>query len=477
MKKSKAKRKAKKKTHSKLYVKALHRLLFASTISLLAFMILTALFYFVAHGSMNHIYLGSISLNGTDSQARIEQKISGAASQYKITLQYPDATTKTFPLSSTGLDIDVKASAQSAKQFMRQAVPERLRWWDPVYLPLEVKANTAYLKNFINQDATQVTLTPEDAALAQDSGSIVITPSKQGKANEIGNAYTAVFNAVAALQTAPLVLKPAVLQPAITTADLKASQDKVNKILSQEVKFNIDGHEIAASKSDIAGWIELSPVNKQKTVDVSVDSGKVLNYINKVARQYIQPPRSRLVTATDSGQVVLDPGANGLDVVNKNQTAADTAKKLLDNKGLKVDLSVKYAAAQTIETEAYDKWLVADVSTKRMYAYEGTTLVKSFLISAGAPKTPTVIGKYAIYAKYKSQDMTGANADGSRYFQPDVPYINYFYKDYAVHGNYWRPASYFGNINSSHGCIGINVQDSAWIYNWAPIGTPVIVHS
>jgi lipoprotein-anchoring transpeptidase ErfK/SrfK len=104
-------------------------------------------------------------------------------------------------------------------------------------------------------------------------------------------------------------------------------------------------------------------------------------------------------------------------------------------------------------------------------------LVHTFLVSAGAPKTPTVLGKYAIYSKLRSQDMTGNNADGSRYFQPAVPYVNYFYGGYAIHGNYWRPDSWFGNINSSHGCIGVNVSDGAWIYNWAAIGTPVIVHS
>jgi lipoprotein-anchoring transpeptidase ErfK/SrfK len=203
----------------------------------------------------------------------------------------------------------------------------------------------------------------------------------------------------------------------------------------------------------------------------------VLQYINKIAKPYVQPPRSRLITNTDSGQVILDNGANGIDVVQKDQTATDVAKKLLDGKDFKTDLSIKYAAAQTVEVQPYDKWFVADITTKRMYAYEGTTLVHTFLVSAGAPKTPTVLGKYAIYSKLRSQDMTGNNADGSRYFQPAVPYVNYFYGGYAIHGNYWRPDSWFGNINSSHGCIGVNVSDGAWIYNWAAIGTPVIVHS
>jgi lipoprotein-anchoring transpeptidase ErfK/SrfK len=73
--------------------------------------------------------------------------------------------------------------------------------------------------------------------------------------------------------------------------------------------------------------------------------------------------------------------------------------------------------------------------------------------------------------------MTGPNADGTRYVQPNVPWVNFFYKDYAIHGNYWRPNSYFGNINSSHGCVGVTPGEGAWVYNWAPVGTTVVVHT
>jgi lipoprotein-anchoring transpeptidase ErfK/SrfK len=457
--------------------KVLHHVLFASAASLSIVSIFTAFFYFVAHGSLNHIYVGSIPVQATENKSVLEGKIKTAVDKYQIAVQYPDGTRKSYPLSSVGLAIDSHASAQVTKQLINESVPERLRWWSPMYLQLEVKIDKTQLKKFINTEATKVTLAPKDAALAKDSGAVVLTPDQPGKGSRIDHAYGALFNAASTLQPKPLVFKPAVLQPSITEADLKPSQDKVNDLLSQKVVFNVADHQITPSKTDIAGWIELSPVSKEKTVDVNVDSGKVLQYINKIAKPYVQPPRSRLITNTDNGQVVLDAGANGIDVLQKDQTAADVAKKLLENKGIKTDLTIKYAAAQTVEVQPYAKWFVADVTTKRMYAYEGTTLVRTFLVSAGAPRTPTVLGKYAIYTKYKSQDMSGANADGSRYFQPAVPYVNYFYGGYAIHGNYWRPDSWFGNINSSHGCIGINVSDGAWIYDWAPIGTPVIVHS
>jgi lipoprotein-anchoring transpeptidase ErfK/SrfK len=453
------------------------RFLIFSIVSISVFAIFAASFFSLAHGSLAKIYLGSLPIKATDNQAELQQKVTDAAKNYTLTVQYSDASKKTYSLTDIGVSIDSFNSAQSAKTSLSKDLVQRLEWWKPIQLPLITKSDVAALSAFINSSATQVTLAPKDAALATANGAVVLTPETTGKGAAIANAKQAIPAAIASLQTKPLILKPAVLQANVTSVDLKKTQDKVNSLLSQKVVFNVAGHEVTASKADIAGWIELSPVANSKTIDVNVDSGKVLNYINKIAKPYIQPPRSRLVTNTDSGQVVLDAGANGVDVVNKNQTASDVAKKLLEDKGIKTDLSIKYASAQTIEVQPYDKWLIADVTTKRMYAYEGTNLVRTFLISAGTPKTPTVLGKYAIYAKYKSQDMTGSNADGSRYNQPDVPYINYFYKDYAVHGNYWRPSSYFGNINSSHGCIGTNVTDSAWIYNWAPIGTPVIVHS
>ena len=67
---------------------------------------------------------------------------------------------------------------------------------------------------------------------------------------------------------------------------------------------------------------------------------------------------------------------------------------------------------------------------------------------------------------------------GPGYVEPNVPWINYFdHSSDAVHGNYWRSASTFGNVNTSHGCVGLPVNEAEWVYNWAPIGTAVINHA
>ncbi len=90
------------------------------------------------------------------------------------------------------------------------------------------------------------------------------------------------------------------------------------------------------------------------------------------------------------------------------------------------------------------------------------------------PGYETVTGEFAIWLKVRKQTMTGGSrASGDYYSIPNVEWVNYFHGDYAIHGAWWREV--FG-YPASHGCINITNQEAQWLYNWAPLGTKVIVH-
>jgi lipoprotein-anchoring transpeptidase ErfK/SrfK len=56
---------------------------------------------------------------------------------------------------------------------------------------------------------------------------------------------------------------------------------------------------------------------------------------------------------------------------------------------------------------------------------------------------------------------------------PDVPWVLYFTNSgHALHGTYWH--NNFGTP-MSHGCINLPLDVAAWLYDWAPVGTPVLV--
>ena len=114
------------------------------------------------------------------------------------------------------------------------------------------------------------------------------------------------------------------------------------------------------------------------------------------------------------------------------------------------------------------RWIDVDLTNQRVYAYEGDTVVNSFIVSTGTALYPTVTGKYKIYIKLRSGDMRGPG-----YYLPDVPYIMYFYKSYGLHGTYWHHN--FGTP-MSHGCVNLSIPDAEWLYNWSYLGTVVNVH-
>ncbi len=114
------------------------------------------------------------------------------------------------------------------------------------------------------------------------------------------------------------------------------------------------------------------------------------------------------------------------------------------------------------------RWIEVNLSEQRVYAWEGSVLMKSFIVSTGTWRTPTVVGSFSIWNKTRIQTMSGPG-----YSLPNVPWVMYFYKDYGFHGTYWH--NNFGTP-MSHGCVNMTIPDAEWLYNWASYGTSVNVH-
>ncbi len=121
----------------------------------------------------------------------------------------------------------------------------------------------------------------------------------------------------------------------------------------------------------------------------------------------------------------------------------------------------------TFTTAPY-KMIDVDISSQVLTIYEDGVKVNSFLCSTGIAGKNTPLGDYTVYAKIRKTDMRGEG-----YFVKDVPWVLVFKGDYTIHGNYWN--SSFG-YPSSHGCVGLPVKTAEYLYNWAPIGTPIHIH-
>ena len=118
--------------------------------------------------------------------------------------------------------------------------------------------------------------------------------------------------------------------------------------------------------------------------------------------------------------------------------------------------------------ESGQRWIEIDLSRQRLVAWEGNISVYAVVISSGKSSTPTRTGTFAIQTKHRIARMTGDDYD-----VPDVPYTMYYDGGMAIHGAYWH--NLFGNP-VSHGCTNVAVNHAKWLFNWASVGTPVVVH-
>ncbi|WP_413168249.1 L,D-transpeptidase [Capilliphycus salinus ALCB114379] len=118
--------------------------------------------------------------------------------------------------------------------------------------------------------------------------------------------------------------------------------------------------------------------------------------------------------------------------------------------------------------DSSERWIQIDLTRQRLIAWEGNKAVYAVIVSTGKASTPTRTGTYKIYTKYRETRMTGPGYD-----VPDVPYTMYYDGGMAIHGAYWH--NLFGTP-VSHGCTNVAVNHAKWLFEWASVGTPVVVH-
>jgi len=127
------------------------------------------------------------------------------------------------------------------------------------------------------------------------------------------------------------------------------------------------------------------------------------------------------------------------------------------------------------------RWLNANLlPTTTVVAMEGQTPVKTMLALRGISVFPTPVGVFSILRRVANETMDSLTLGIPHnspygYLVKNVLWTQYFTADGAsLHDNYW--SSNFGGIGS-HGCLGLSLANSKWLWDWAAIGTPVIVNT
>jgi len=122
------------------------------------------------------------------------------------------------------------------------------------------------------------------------------------------------------------------------------------------------------------------------------------------------------------------------------------------------------------------KRILIDLSEQHLYAYQGDVLVYSFVASTGKPGAGTRAGTFRVLDKYP-------NAYASTWNLQMPHWLGIYWAGGLENGIHALPimangqrlwAGYLGTP-VSFGCIILGVEEASLLYQWAEIGTPVVI--
>jgi len=419
-----------------------------------------------------------------DDLAATAQNVGGS---FTITADF-QGKDQTFSMTDLGVTLDAQKTAQQAL-----AADSGRFGWLPFH-SADVPLAYTYSDDQIQQVLTKAFLAneqlPQAASVTFDdsTGKYTATPDTDGL-NIDPSPVTAAIDKLALGDAAPTVTLTTVNATAsVKMAAATQAATAANALVAQPYTFTAGAKSVTLTPSQLSQFVTLTPNETTGAIDVGVDQAGLASGLPGILSSALaQPPVNErdLYTPDGSKLIAVDiPGQNGTVVADADAAAAAKALAAAMTAGQPLTMAVttttqKYGIDKVPVGGSYDvpngsKWIDVNQTTFKVTLYEGTTQVFQTTAVTGAPATPTQNGTYYIYLRYTLQTMRGHNADGTPYTTPDVPWVSYFNGSQALHGAYWR--STFG-YQASHGCVNLPVPDAKFIFDWAPLGTKVVVHN
>lgn len=432
--------------------------------------------------------LAGVQVSG-QTRAELATSLRQRVADTKITVATPSGRT-TASLADLGYTVDVDATVarvfdenSQLSSYVKALTTDRsvgvVSTFDPQVMD-------SYVAELASTDGTPAA--NAKVIRAEGASAFTVTPAVAGKTIDPASFQDVVKKAATDLVAATANAKIIDLPAAVSTESAQAIADQANAIVMAPVTITAEGKTFTATEQEKAAWVTVGEKDGAPTAPI-VDAAKIGEWVTKQAGSVTVKPVKGVRNVNSQGAVlsVVTKAKDGVDVGNAQQVAEALAAKLTAGQGAQEAFTTTVVqatwterkiadGAQNLAYQAADgeKWIDVNLANKTMTAYVGAApAFGPISVVDGGAQTPTVTGTYKVYLKFQKQTMRGENADGTNYEAPDVPWVTYFYRGYALHGAPWR--SSFG-YSGSHGCVNLPVSVAKQVYDFAPLGTPVVVH-
>lgn len=211
---------------------------------------------------------------------------------------------------------------------------------------------------------------------------------------------------------------------------------------------------------------------------ISINQSKINDFIDSIAPKIETGVLDRKIE--EDTKKVLEEGQDGV-TIDKEKMIADINARISANQittSIIVPTITVARAEQIIKNiftpgDYYGRYIDVNLETQKMILFDNNKQINEYTVSTGKWSTPTPVGTRYIQNK------------NPRAWSPKyglyMPYWNSLGDGYGIHelpewpSGYKEGEAHLGTP-VSHGCIRLGVGPAEFVYNWAPIGTPVYIH-
>jgi lipoprotein-anchoring transpeptidase ErfK/SrfK len=343
----------------------------------------------------------------------------------------------------------------------------------------------AKFNNYLSQN-TNAIKDAKNATYRIENNQVITVLSETGTKINVDQFYSDLASNIENNNIAnPITIKTIAINPEINEDQIFTVKPKIDVLVSTPITLTYDNKSYIAGAETIASWIVIKSLGNGN-LDVQLSDDKIKAFIEDVAKKIDKNPVDKKINAQTNE--VIEEGSNGLQV-DQNRVLSQIKSSLnsftsTGNRIIAIEVvETPYSEKkiQTSDTEQSGgtpglypgKYLEINLSQQKLYAYEGTNLFAAYTVSTGKWDTPTPIGTRYI----ESKSIKAYSAPYDLY----MPYWNSIGGGYGIHelpewANGYKEGENHLGTPVSHGCIRLGVGAAESIYNWAPVGTPVVIH-
>jgi hypothetical protein len=454
----------------------------------------------------NKVYPGVV-VWGTDvggkTMTEVQQLVTEKVKNYKVELTGPDQT-YTATANDLGLTVESESIALSAYSKGRSGsfwdnyvtrarlMATKINWKtsQKIIRANDLKIEPKYsideksLDNYLNKVISNINIAAKDSEVKVSGGSTQLIPAIYGREVKKDELVKELKDHLNGFEGGGITISTKTVKPAIVDDSAKEVVVQAQSIMTRPVTLTYKDQAFKPNKETVASWITFVKTNGSQNYSIYIDPSRMKSYFSFLGTQInISPVNKRVQVENGVKETVLQDGKDGL-LIDETTLGKSISNTLANQPSVNLAIPMYVAKYKTEYSQIliadWDKYIDINLSTQRLSACEkGGVNCQTFAVTTGNSTHPTPVGTWLVHGKSAITRMTGGTPGVDYYDLPNVHWVTWFKGGgYSIHEAYWR--SSFGGMdytwNGSHGCVNAPLNVAKFIFDWAPIGTPVIVH-